>query len=85
MLWNYVKECGGAIMARIGFRHPEAVKRQSKAQKWFVFNFWSSAVHRHQKQYCMNYIFCITSCWKMEAKNGDFQSKIGQNLKVLDG
>ena len=40
VLWNYVKECGGAIMARIGFRHPVAVKRQSKAQKCFVFNFF---------------------------------------------
>ena len=40
VIWNYVKECGGAIMARIGFRHPEAVKRQSKAQKRFVFNFF---------------------------------------------
>ena len=33
VLWNYVMECGGAIMARIGFRHPEAVRRQPKAQK----------------------------------------------------
>ena len=31
----------------------------------------------------MNYIFGITSCWKMKAKNKNFQSKIGQNLKIL--
>ena len=40
VLWNYAKECGVAIMARIGFRHPEAVKRQPKVQKWIVCNFF---------------------------------------------
>ena len=33
VVWNYVNPCGGAIMARMGFRHSKAVKRQTKAQK----------------------------------------------------
>ena len=40
-------ECGGAIMARIGFRHPEAVKRQSKAQKRLVFDFFDLQLSIH--------------------------------------
>ena len=37
---NTLRSGGGAIMAWIGFRHPEAVRRQPKAQKWIVFNFF---------------------------------------------
>ena len=28
-----LRSVGGAIMARIGFRHPEAIRRQPKAKK----------------------------------------------------
>ena len=33
VLCNYVKECGGAIMAQMDSSYPEAVSRHPKAQK----------------------------------------------------
>ena len=38
--WNDVNPCVGAIMARMGFRHSKAVKRQPKAQKWLASSFF---------------------------------------------